>query len=151
MRKSAKVGIAGAAVVGGLIVIGAVTGGTDAEGLPAPRVTVTEAAQPAPEVTVTAKPEPAKTVEKTVEPAAEESFTDGTYLVGEDIKAGTYKTKGPGSTDILDSCYMERASDDSGELESILDNENLTGSGRTTLSNGQVFTVSGGCEWSRVK
>lgn len=80
-------------------------------------------------------------------PDGEGAISDGTYLVGTDIPSGTYKTKGPDSHDVLDSCYFERATNDSGSLDSIIDNDILTGPGRTTVSKGQLLTLTGGCFW----
>lgn len=96
----------------------------NAKAEPRPTVTVTETAEaeapaPAPTVivtkTVTAKPK------KTKEPGPATSFSgEGEYLVGEDIKAGTYKTAGPDSEF---GCYWERAKDASGEFGSIIANK----------------------------
>jgi hypothetical protein len=100
------------------------------------------AAQPHPTTTVT------QTVNGKAKPAAvNASVSDGVYLVGTDIKAGTYKTAGPASNDVLDSCYWERAKDDSGDWQSILANDNLTGPGRVTVKRGEVVHFDGGCEW----
>lgn len=84
------------------------------------------------------------------EEVGEGAISDGKYKVGTDLPAGTYKTKGPGSTDVLKSCYYERAKDDSGSVESILDNEIVSGPSRVTVSNGQYLTLSGGCFWQHV-
>ncbi|MCQ9131578.1 hypothetical protein KMS84_12305 [Streptomyces sp. IBSBF 2807] len=127
----------------------AASGGT-AEAKAAPRltVTVTKTAQskaaPAPTVTetVTAKPEKA-------EPAgpATAFSGEGEYLVGEDIKPGTYRTAGP--EDEL-GCYWERAKDASGEFGSIISNNNLQGPGRVTLGKGEYFKTNRCQEWKRV-
>lgn len=131
---------------------GSDTGKTDAkaggEVKPGPTVTVTGAAKarPAPTVTetVTAKPEPPK---KTKAPGPATSFSgDGEYLVGEDIAAGTYKTAG---ADGSIGCYWERAKDASGEFESIIANNNLTGPGRVTLNKGEYFKTNRCAEWKR--
>ncbi len=76
------------------------------------------------------------------------SFTDGTFLVGSDIEAGTYKT--PGDSSGL-GCYWERASDDSGDFDSIITNEAFDGPGRVTVNSGEVFKTSGDCEWRLVR
>lgn len=127
------------------------TGSTDAKTEPRPAVTVTETAQaaapePAPTVTktetVTAKPK------KTRAPGPATSFSgEGEYLVGEDIKAGTYKTAGP---DGEFGCYWERAKDASGEFGSIIANNNLNGPGRVTLNGGEYFKTNRCQEWKRV-
>ncbi|PPS88071.1 hypothetical protein [Streptomyces sp. MH60] len=126
---------------------------TDATDAPRPTVTVTETApaaeaEPAPTVTetvtetVTAKPEKAE------EPGPATSFSgDGEYLVGEDIKAGTYKTAGPEDEW---GCYWERAKNASGELGSIIANNNLQGAGRVTLKKGEYFKTNRCQEWKRV-
>jgi hypothetical protein len=49
----------------------------------------------------------------------------GTYIVGEDIAPGIYR--GETGPDFLDSCYWERLSDLSGELDAILANDNSVG------------------------
>ncbi|MFD3532052.1 hypothetical protein [Streptomyces sp. NPDC058664] len=74
------------------------------------------------------------------------SFTAGTYLVGEDIKAGAYKT--PGATD--GACYWARSKDDSGELDSIIANHLGEGPARVTVRKGEVFETSGCEEWHLV-
>ncbi|MGC4945447.1 hypothetical protein ACLQ2N_04405 [Streptomyces sp. DT224] len=121
---------------------------TEAKANPGPTVTVTGAARarPAPTVTktVTAKPKPPK---KTEAPGPATSFSgDGEYLVGEDIAAGTYKTAG---ADGSIGCYWERAKDASGEFDSIIANNNLTGPGRVTLNKGEYFKTNRCAEWKR--
>lgn len=49
----------------------------------------------------------------------------GTYLVGYDIKPGTYK--GQGGADITSSCYWIRLQNVSGDFGAILANDNATG------------------------
>jgi len=121
-------------------------GGADSK--PRPAVTVTETekteAEPAATVTetVTAKP---KRTEK-AGPAS--SFSgEGEYLVGEDIKPGTYKTAGPEDEF---ACYWERAKDASGEFGSIIANNNLEGPGRVTLNSGEYFKTNRCQEWKKV-
>lgn len=126
----------------------------DTKSAPGPTATVTETAQadgggdakPAPTVTetetVTAKPK------KTKEPGPATSFSgEGEYVVGEDIKAGTYKTAG---ADGGFGCYWERAKDASGEFGSIIANNNLNGPGRVTLNTGEYFKTNRCQEWKRV-
>jgi hypothetical protein len=146
---------------------GAIGGGEDSDATaaaPAPTVTVTAAAKPAPAptvtVTVTAKPAPGPTVTVTAKApkpkakpaapkkAAAPTFSgDGEYLVGQDIKAGTYKTPGPGDSSM---CYWERDKDATGEFESIIANNNLTGSGRVTVKKGEIFKTQGCQDWTKV-
>ena len=141
MRKSIVTVAAIAALCAPLTACGGGSEDNPSEATPTVTETVTEAA-PEPEAV---EPPPAE------ETKADNTISDGIYLVGEDIPAGTYKTQGPESSDILDSCYFERSKNDSGDLEAILDNDNLTGPGRTTVSKGQLLTLSGGCEWTKVE
>ncbi|WP_405962844.1 hypothetical protein OG713_08460 [Streptomyces sp. NBC_00723] len=125
------------------------TGAADAKAGPRPTVTVTERAAgeaaPAPTVTKTVTSQPKK-----AEPAgpATAFSGEGEYLVGEDIKAGTYKTAGPEDEF---GCYWERAKDASGEFGSIIANNNLEGPGRVTLNQGEYFKTNRCQEWKRVK
>ncbi|WP_409470692.1 hypothetical protein [Streptomyces sp. HC307] len=139
------------------LVIGAATGGGDESGSatdsarPTPAVTVTKTADaPAPEpaVTVTEKvtvtPKPAK------EPGPAASVEgDGMYLVGEDMKAGTYKTAGPADS-VIPNCYWARLKDASGEFGSIIANDNAQGQARVTVRNGEYFETSGCATWQKV-
>jgi hypothetical protein len=142
-KSRVAIGIGGAALFFVGIAIGSAGGSSPSSAAqPHPTTTVTQTvngkAKPGPTVTVTAKAKPA---------AVNASVSDGVYLVGTDIKAGTYKTAGPASNDVLDSCYWERAKDDSGDWQSILANDNLTGPGRVTVKRGEVVHFDGGCEW----
>lgn len=126
---------------------GTVTG-ADTTGGPRPTATVTETAEaePAPTVTetetVTAKPK------KTKKPGPATSFSgEGEFLVGEDIKPGTYKTAG--AEDEF-GCYWERAKNASGEFDAIIANNNLNGPGRVTLNKGEYFKTNRCQEWKRV-
>jgi hypothetical protein len=119
---------------------------------PQPTVTVTKTAG----VAKAADPEPAPTVTKTVtakpkktkESGPASSFSgEGEYVVGEDIKAGTYKTAGPAGRF---GCYWERAKDASGEFGSIIANNNLEGPGRVTLNKGEYFKTNRCQEWKKV-
>ncbi|WP_328563780.1 hypothetical protein [Streptomyces coelicoflavus] len=129
----------------------------DAKAAPGPTATVTETApaaeaEPAPTVTETVTETETETVtakpKKTKEPGPATTFSgDGEYLVGEDIKAGTYKTAGPEGEW---GCYWERAKDASGEFGSIIANNNLEGTGRVTLNKGEYFKTNRCQEWKRV-
>ncbi|MFF3499314.1 hypothetical protein [Streptomyces sp. NPDC003247] len=128
---------------------GTTDGGTSGtKAAPGPTVTVTKAAkngaEPGPTVTetVTAKPK------ETKEAGPATSFSgEGEYLVGEDIKPGTYKTAGPEDEF---GCYWERAKDASGEFDSIIANNNLNGPGRVTLNKGEYFKTNRCQEWKKV-
>lgn len=56
-------------------------------------------------------------------------------MVGEDIKAGTYKTAGPEGGF---GCYWERAENSSGEFNAVIADNNLNGPGRVTLKAGSA-------------
>ncbi len=53
---------------------------------------------------------------------------DGDFQVGSDVKPGTYRTTG--NDDGM--CYWERAKDTSGEMDSLLANDNVTGTSYVT-------------------
>jgi hypothetical protein len=85
----------------------------------------------------TVKPTPPK-------PAPAPSITDGTYEVGSEVKAGTYKSDGG-------ECYWERLKGFSGDFGDIIANDNTSGPSRMTIrSSDNGVTFSGGCEWTKV-
>lgn len=89
--------------------------------------------QPAPE-----EPEP-----QYEEPSAGDIPGDGTFLVGEDIDPGTYRTDGG------EFCYWARLSDTSGELESIITNGSAQGPTTVTVSaSDAAFETSGCSDWT---
>ncbi|MGW1593274.1 hypothetical protein [Streptomyces sp. NPDC002343] len=72
---------------------------------------------------------------------------DGEYQVGTDIKPGTYRTAG--NTD--GTCYWERAKDASGELDSTLANDNVSGASYVTVKATDKLFKSNGCsDWEAV-
>lgn len=72
---------------------------------------------------------------------------DGDFQVGTDIKPGTYRTTG--NTD--DMCYWERAKDASGELDSLLANDNVSGTSYVTVKASDKVFKSNGCnDWEAV-
>ncbi|MGV9286458.1 hypothetical protein [Streptomyces sp. NPDC003719] len=72
---------------------------------------------------------------------------DGDFEVGSDVKPGTYRTTG--NTDGM--CYWERAKDASGELDSLLANDNVTGTSYVTVQPTDKFFKSNGCgDWEAV-
>ncbi|MFG3304681.1 hypothetical protein [Streptomyces wuyuanensis] len=144
------------------LIFGAAIGGGESSGTadtarPAPTVTVTKTARaaapdakPANEAgtakeTGTAKPKPAK---KPGPPSSIDS--DGTFLVGEDIQAGTYKSAGPEDDNFGLGCYWARHEDASGELTGIIANDNTTGQTRVTVNKGEYFETKGCLEWQKV-
>ena len=72
---------------------------------------------------------------------------DGEFQVGSDIKPGTYRTTG--NTDGM--CYWERTKDASGEMDSILANDNVSGASYVTIKAGDKLFKSNGCaDWEAV-
>src|SRR6478609_2000522 len=158
--KRAKIALG---VLGGLVLVAGfgavVSNGKDgaARADAGPTVTATVTASPAPApaavtatVTATVTVTVTQTAAVAAEPPAEAAAApppggtiagDGTFLVGDDIEPGTYKTAGPGR---LGMCYWERAKDSSGDFESIITNETLTGQGVVTIKKtDKVFKTQG--------
>ncbi|WP_231626976.1 hypothetical protein [Streptomyces apocyni] len=71
----------------------------------------------------------------------------GTYEVGSDIKPGTYRSTG--NSDGM--CYWERAKDSTGEMESIIANDNVTGTAYVTVKESDKIFKSTECKsWETV-
>ncbi|MEV8389805.1 MULTISPECIES: hypothetical protein [unclassified Streptomyces] len=123
---------------------------------PAPAVTVTKAADaaapdPAVTVTETAKETVTATPKPSKKPGPPSSIDgDGTFLVGEDIQTGTYKTAGPEDDNFGLGCYWARHKDASGELTGIIANDSITGQTRVTVNKGEYFETKGCLEWEEV-
>ncbi len=76
-------------------------------------------------------------------PEAGTSFTDGTYVVGDDIQPGRYVASDP-----TDSCYWERVSGFSGELDDIIANSFTDYRQIVEIQPGDAGFVSERCgEW----
>ncbi|GGJ24038.1 hypothetical protein [Streptomyces brasiliensis] len=72
---------------------------------------------------------------------------DGEFQVGSDIKPGTYRTTG--NTDGM--CYWERAKDATGEMDSLLANDNVSGTSYVTVKpTDKLFKSSGCADWEAV-
>ncbi|MDN3023099.1 hypothetical protein [Streptomyces sp. S.PB5] len=91
-----------------------------------------------------------KTEEQAEEKAEEKKVAfegDGEFEVGTDIEPGTYRTTG--NTDGM--CYWERAKDASGELDSLLANDNVTGTSYVTVKATDKLFKSSDCnDWEAV-
>ncbi|MFS4093145.1 hypothetical protein [Streptomyces sp. AF1A] len=73
---------------------------------------------------------------------------DGDYRVGSDVKPGTYRTSGNSADD---NCYWERAKDAKGEMDSLLANDNVTGTSYVTIKATDKLFKSSGCkDWEAV-
>ena len=72
---------------------------------------------------------------------------DGDFQVGSDVKPGTYRTTG--NSDGM--CYWERAKDAKGEMDSILANDNVSGTSYVTIKATDKLFKSSGCkDWKAV-
>ncbi|MFF4834573.1 hypothetical protein [Streptomyces sp. NPDC001315] len=72
---------------------------------------------------------------------------DGEFQVGSDVKPGTYRTTG--NSDGM--CYWERAKDASGEMDSLLANDNVTGTSYVTVKATDKLFKSSDCkDWEAV-
>ena len=69
---------------------------------------------------------------------------DGVYVVGKDIKSGTWHTNGSGNTGQND-CYF--AALNSTDTNNIADNNNFDGAETVDVSGAYAFQVSGPCTW----
>lgn len=87
--------------------------------------------------------------EEPVEEEAPATVSDGIHRVGDDIDPGLYTTDGPDPDSIVPMCYYARLSGLSGELDDIITNNNIEGSGTVEVSEGdEALELSGGCEWT---
>jgi hypothetical protein len=80
-----------------------------------------------------------KTQTVTFTPKPKPAITDGTYKVGTDITSGEWHTTG-GS-----NCYFEVDRD--ANAQDIVTNGDSTGPQFASLTDGEYFTTSGGCDW----
>ncbi|MFE7786647.1 hypothetical protein [Streptomyces nigrescens] len=125
-------------------------GGKKTEVKPAPAATVTVTAKMA--KAHAEKPKGgAKPAEKAAAPTGPEiTVGQGSYLVGEDIAVGTYRTGGPAASDVP-LCYWARAKDSSGDMDSIIANGTPQGPARVTVNKGETFETNGCKEWTKVR
>ncbi|MBK3564536.1 hypothetical protein [Streptomyces sp. MBT62] len=128
------------------IAIGAVAGYAGAGGstdTPAtPRVTVTATSI----ATETSSTDSSGTAQKA---RSGEIPGDGTYVVGKDIKPGTYRTDGP-QGGLVTNCYWARLSSTSGELRDIIANGNTMGQTTVTIApTDKAFTTTGCNRWTK--
>ena len=132
------------------------TTAADVEPAAAPTVTVT--AEPAPAETVTV-PGPTKTVtvapkapappKAPVEPKAATFGGAGTYVVGDDIAPGTYKSR-PDSGGI-GMCVWQRLENTSGEISAVIASNISQGPVTVTIkSSDGAFETSGCSDWVAV-
>jgi len=88
------------------------------------------------------------TKEADAKPKVKPAFSgDGTFSVGSDVKPGTYRSSG--NDDGM--CYWEREKNAKGDDDSILANDNVTGSSYVTIAKTDKFFKSTGCkDWYAV-
>lgn len=99
-------------------------------------------------------PTAGKSTRKPVEEAPPTVPSDGTLLVGKDVKAGTYQTRVPAGD--VPSCYWARLRDLDGDVHSITDNDiKMTVGALVTLrvrsTDYAVEINCHGATWTRVK
>ena len=75
--------------------------------------------------------------------------SDGTFVVGQDIKSGTYRTNGSGNAGAND-CYYATLNSTDGSLTSIIANGNFDGPETISLSGVYAFQTNGPCSWNLV-
>lgn len=75
--------------------------------------------------------------------------SDGTFVVGQDVKSGTYHTNGSGNAGAND-CYYAALSSTDGSINSISTNGNFDGPETISLSGVYAFQVNGPCTWNLV-
>lgn len=115
----------------------------------------TDAALPtqAAEVPVTPAPTPPPAPQPTDPPkpaGPASSMDEGTFVVGTDIVAGTYKTSGPNGDNPV-GCYWERLKDTSGNFESIIANDISKGPTTITISRSDGAFKTTACKtWHKV-
>lgn len=82
--------------------------------------------------------------------AAESTFSgDGTFLVGQEIMPGTWRSQG--SQDPPKSCYWARLASFTGEAGSIIANENSKGPTVVTIEPSDVAFETNRCgTWTRI-
>lgn len=72
----------------------------------------------------------------------------GTYLVGEDVPAGTYRTDGPGDG-TFEMCYWARLSGTSGEFDELIANGMEEGPATVTIRDSDAAFETRGCTWEQ--
>lgn len=72
----------------------------------------------------------------------------GVFVVGKDVKAGTYHTTGPDGSN-FSGCYYEWKGSTDANAQ-IIDNNISQGPATATLTDGQVFTTNGCSAWQKI-
>lgn len=83
------------------------------------------------------------TTTTTTVPETEAAFSDGTWLVGDEIAPGIYQTDGA-----VSSCYWERLSGLGGTFDELIANANVDGQGMVEIQDGDVAFSADDCgDW----
>ena len=70
----------------------------------------------------------------------------GVYVIGQDIKSGTWHTNGDGGGGIMtDECYFAMLN--SSNTEDIADNNNFDGAETVNVTGFYAFEINGPCTW----
>lgn len=78
------------------------------------------------------------------------SFDEGSYEVGTDIQAGTYKTSGSNLEGL--PCYWARYSDTTGDFSSLITNELGNGPMVVTIKPSDAMVQTSGCDtWRKTR
>lgn len=130
-------------VLGGIVVLLFIIGIANGGGSKPASTSVTPGNVTQPSQSANAAPaEPAKPAG----PVA--SFGSGTYVVGTDVVAGTYKTSG---SDSSVPCYWSRLKDTSGDFGAIIANGAPDGPTTVTISKSDGAFQTSGCKtWQKV-
>ena len=133
------------------LIVGAGLGGSGAQPatVTAAGATVTQTATETVTATapaVEAAPAPAESTPAPVD--SSDVAGDGTFLVGTDIKPGTYRSAKPASG----NCYWARLRADDGGINDIIANNNSSGPSVVTVRKSDKLFKTQGCEdWTRAK
>ncbi|MET7701330.1 hypothetical protein [Streptomyces sp. NPDC005485] len=129
-------------VAGGLIGYAVAGNSTDGTGQPSATATVTTT-ETAPQAPAASHSSPAQKIH------SGEFAGDGTFIVGQDIKPGTYHTDGPEGGDSPD-CFWERLSSTSGEANAVITSQATKGQTTVTIAaSDKAFTTQGCKTWRK--
>lgn len=107
------------------------------------------AAAPSSEWRPLVAPGPTEWASGTYEVVASDELPDAAKIPAGPLGKVQLRTSGPTSSHGTDSCYWERASNDSGETSSIIANDNISGPGSVTVKKGEFLKLSGTCVWKQ--
>lgn len=142
-------GYVGAALVGLFVGIG--VGGAGASESPSTAAASKPATTVTAKATVTTGPTPTATVTTTATvtaapPGPEAAFGDGVWVVGEDIKSGTYKV----IESVTEGCYWSITKSGTNGDDIISNDLPSGGKPKVTVKKGQDFTSEDCGDWEKV-